>query len=89
MTTTLVDYLLPHAEDIPPMTFGRLYTPAPSNPLGLKGTGEGGCIGGPPAIVNAVLDALAPYGVTAIDMPLKPATVWRAISEARKRERIP
>jgi len=82
MTTTLVDYLIPHAEDIPPMTFGRLFTPAPSNPLGLKGTGEGGCIGGPPAIVNAVLDALAPYGVTEIDMPLRPAKVWHAIREA-------
>jgi carbon-monoxide dehydrogenase large subunit len=51
----------------------------------VKGTGEAGCIGAPPAIVNAVLDALAPYGVTDIQMPLRPATVWEALS---RNERI-
>jgi carbon-monoxide dehydrogenase large subunit len=49
----------------------------------VKGAGESGCIGAPPAIVNAVLDALAPYGVTHLEMPLHPATVWKAIQAAR------
>ncbi len=78
-TSTLMDYQLPRAGDQPVFRTGRLYTPAPSNPLGVKGTGEAGCIGAPPAIVNAVLDALAPYGVTHLDMPLRPSTVWQAI----------
>lgn len=79
LTATLMDYSLPRAGDAPPITSGRLVHPAPSNPLGVKGTGEAGCIGAPPAIVNAVLDALAPYGVTHLDMPLRPATVWQAL----------
>jgi aerobic carbon-monoxide dehydrogenase large subunit len=80
LTSTLMDYALPRAGDAPPITSERLVHPAPSNPLGVKGTGEGGCIGAPPAIVNAVLDALAPYGVTDLQMPLRPATVWAALS---------
>ncbi len=83
LTSTLVDYQLPRAADAPPLTHARLVHPAPSNPLGVKGAGEAGCIGAPPAIVNAVLDALAPYGVTHLDMPLHPATVWEAIQAAR------
>jgi carbon-monoxide dehydrogenase large subunit len=84
-TATLMDYELPRAGDIPPIVTGRLAHPAPSNPLGAKGTGEAGCIGAPPAIVNAVLDALAPHGVTHLDMPLRPAAVWAAIQEASGR----
>jgi aerobic carbon-monoxide dehydrogenase large subunit len=80
LTSTLMDYALPRASDAPPITAERLVHPAPSNPLGVKGTGEAGCIGAPPAIVNAVLDALAPYGVTDLQMPLRPATVWAALS---------
>jgi aerobic carbon-monoxide dehydrogenase large subunit len=80
LTSTLIDYALPRAGDAPPITSERLVHPAPSNPLGVKGTGEAGCIGAPPAIVNAVLDALAPYGVTDLQMPLRPATVWAALS---------
>ncbi|HEX2370332.1 MAG TPA: xanthine dehydrogenase family protein molybdopterin-binding subunit [Acidimicrobiia bacterium] len=83
LTSTLVDYQVPRATDAPPLTHARLVHPAPSNPLGVKGAGESGCIGAPPAIVNAVLDALAPYGVTHLDMPLHPATVWRAVQAAR------
>ena len=56
------------------------------NPLGVKGAGEAGCCGAPPAIVNAVLDALAEYGVTHLDMPLTPQKVWRAISGAAEVE---
>ncbi|HEX2152515.1 MAG TPA: xanthine dehydrogenase family protein molybdopterin-binding subunit [Acidimicrobiia bacterium] len=81
LTATLMDYSLPRAADAPPIVSERLVHPAPSNALGAKGTGEAGCIGGPPAIVNAVLDALAPYGVRSIDMPLRPATVWKALVE--------
>ncbi len=83
LTSTLVDYQVPRATDAPPLNHARLVHPAPSNPLGVKGAGEAGCIGAPPAIVNAVLDALAPYGVTHLDMPLHPATVWKAIEAAR------
>ena len=81
-SATLMDYSIPHATDIPPLVFGRVFTPAPSNPLGVKGSGEAGCIGAPPAIVNAVLDALRPLGVTHIDMPIKPFNVWQAIRSA-------
>jgi len=80
LTSTLMDYALPRAGDAPPILSERLVHPAPSNPLGVKGAGEAGCIGAPPAIVNAVLDALAPYGVTDLQMPLRPATVWAALS---------
>ena len=85
LTSTLIDYAIPRATDAPPITSERLVHPAPSNPLGAKGTGEAGCIGAPPAIVNAVLDALAPYGVTDLQMPLQPATVWTALWESRAR----
>jgi carbon-monoxide dehydrogenase large subunit len=83
LTSTLMDYEMPRASDAPPIMSERLVHPAPSNPLGAKGTGEAGCIGAPPAIVNAVLDALAPYGVVDLQMPLRPATVWIALARAR------
>jgi carbon-monoxide dehydrogenase large subunit len=89
LTSTLIDYAVPRATDAPPVISGRLVHPAPSNPLGVKGTGEAGCIGAPPAIVNAVLDALAPYGVTDLQMPLRPATVWAALSGSRDRVGAP
>jgi carbon-monoxide dehydrogenase large subunit len=85
LTTSLAEYLAPTAPDAPDFVTGRLVSPAPSNPLGAKGTGEAGCIGAPPAIVNAALDALAPYGVTTLDMPLTPQRVWRALQTARER----
>jgi len=82
-----MDYSIPRALDIPETVLDRIVTPAPSNPLGVKGAGEAGCIGGPPAIVNAVLDALAPYGVTDLDMPLRPSQVWEAIRKAQEEVR--
>ncbi len=82
-TASLVDYLVPSAADLPHFETGRLETPAPSNPLGAKGTGESGAIGAPPAIVNAVLDALRPLGVDHLDMPLAPQKVWHALQQAR------
>jgi carbon-monoxide dehydrogenase large subunit len=83
LTSTLMDYAIPRAGDAPPITSERQVHPAPSNPLGVKGTGEAGCIGAPPAIVNAALDALAPYGVTDLQMPLRAANVWNALSRAK------
>jgi len=85
VTTTMMDYLIPTAGDVPEMTFGRTISPAPSNPLGVKGSGEAGCIGTPPAIVNAVLDALSPFGVTDLQMPLRPDRVWSALHRATNR----
>ncbi|MGP3932078.1 xanthine dehydrogenase family protein molybdopterin-binding subunit [Nonomuraea sp. KM88] len=72
---TLLDYLLPTAADMPPVTLLETVTPNPNTPLGAKGAGEAGCIGIPPAVVNAVCDAL---DVDHIDMPLTPAAVWAA-----------
>ncbi|HSJ43962.1 MAG TPA: xanthine dehydrogenase family protein molybdopterin-binding subunit [Euzebyales bacterium] len=80
--SSLVDYNAPCAPDLPHFTTDRLVSPAPSNPLGVKGAGEAGCIGAPPAIVNATLDALRPHGVTHLDMPLHPERVWRALQSA-------
>ncbi|MGB7861533.1 MAG: xanthine dehydrogenase family protein molybdopterin-binding subunit [Acidimicrobiia bacterium] len=79
LAATMMDYLIPAATNGTQVTTGRLYTPAPNNPLGVKGTGEAGCIGAPPAIVNATLDALRPYGVKDLQMPLTPARVWEAL----------
>ncbi len=83
LTTTLMDYALPIADQLPAFVTANIETPSPRNPLGAKGVGEAGCIGGPPAIVNAVLDALAPLGIAAIDMPLRPEKVWAQVDAAR------
>jgi carbon-monoxide dehydrogenase large subunit len=82
LTTNLVTYLIPTAIQPMPLVSRRLTHPAPSNPLGAKGAGEGGCIGMPPAILNAVRDALRPYGVTRLDLPLSQHRVWQAIHES-------
>lgn len=84
VTTSFLDYLVPTAEDAPRLVTDRLVHPAPSNPLGAKGTGEAGCIGVPPAILNAAIDALEPLGVTDLQLPLRPARVWEAIRRAGK-----
>jgi carbon-monoxide dehydrogenase large subunit len=78
ITGTLMDYAIPKATDMPWFELDKTETPSPVNPLGVKGVGEAGTIGSTPAIVNAVVDALAPFGVRHIDMPLKPEKVWRA-----------
>ncbi len=77
VTGSLMDYAVARAEDLPPLDFARTETPSPVNPMGVKGVGEAGTIGSTPSIVNAVVDALAPFGVTHIDMPLKPEKIWR------------
>ena len=78
-TGSMVDYLLPSAADLPHFDTGRTETPATSNPLGVKGVGEAGCIASTPAVINAVVDALRPFGVNDIDMPATPERVWRLI----------
>ena len=85
LTTNLMGYLIPSATQPMPLETRRLTHPAPSNPLGAKGTGEAGCIGVPPAIHNAVCDALRPLGVTSIDFPLTPTRVWEAIQAVQKK----
>jgi len=82
-TGTLADYLVPSAVDVPHFTTDRTETPATTNPLGVKGVGEAGAIASPPAVVNAVLDAVRHLGVTEIDMPCSPQRVWRAVQSAR------
>jgi len=84
LTASFMDYLIPAAMDSPTFTLGRTTSPAPSNPLGVKGTGEAGCIGAPPAIVNAAIDALRPLGVSDLQMPMRPHRVWTAIREATR-----
>jgi len=85
VTGTLMDYAIPRAEDVPPVEIEKTCTPSPRNPLGAKGVGEAGCIGIPPAVVNAAVDALAPLGVTHLDMPLTPPRLWGALRAAPPR----
>ena len=83
LTGTLMDYAVPRADDVPAVTIEKMHTPSPRNPLGAKGLGEAGCIAIPPAIVNALVDALSPFGVTHVDMPLTPEKIWRCLSRPR------
>jgi carbon-monoxide dehydrogenase large subunit len=83
VTSTFVDYALPSAAEVPSFETDRTVTPSPVNSLGVKGVGEAGTIAASPAVVNAVLDALRPLGVSFIDMPMTPMRVWGAIEEAR------
>jgi aerobic carbon-monoxide dehydrogenase large subunit len=85
ITGSFMDYALPRAEDIPLMAVGDHPVLAKSNPLGTKGCGEAGCAGSLVTLVNAVLDALSEFGITAIDMPLTPERVWRAIRDAKQK----
>jgi carbon-monoxide dehydrogenase large subunit len=84
VTGSLMDYALPKADFFPNFEIGRTETPTPVNPLGVKGAGETGAIASTPAVVNAVVDALAPSGIKHLDMPLTPERVWRAMNQNRK-----
>jgi aerobic carbon-monoxide dehydrogenase large subunit len=79
---SLLDYAIPRAVDLPAISVTSRDVPSPTNPLGVKGAGEGGTVGAPAAVIHAILDALAPLDVTHIDMPATPATVWQAIQDA-------
>jgi carbon-monoxide dehydrogenase large subunit len=84
ITGSLMDYAIPRAQDFPMFETARTETPSPLNPLGAKGIGELATIGSTPAIVNAVVDALRPFGVTHLDMPLRPQRLWQAITQAER-----
>jgi len=83
LTGSFMDYAMPRADDFPEFKIGTICTPCTHNPLGTKGCGEAGAIGSPPAVINAVLDALKPLGVTEFDMPASPGRVWEAIQAAK------
>jgi aerobic carbon-monoxide dehydrogenase large subunit len=83
LTGSFMDYTMPRADDFPEFKIGHVCTPCTTNPLGTKGCGEAGAIGSPPAVINAVLDALAPLGVRDIDMPATSHRVWQAIEAAK------
>jgi carbon-monoxide dehydrogenase large subunit len=83
LTGSYMDYAMPRADDLPSFKVSHTVTPCTHNPLGAKGCGEAGAIGAPAAVMNAVLDALAPVGVTHLDMPASPHRVWQAIHAAR------
>jgi carbon-monoxide dehydrogenase large subunit len=79
LTGSLMDYAVPRAHDFPEFELDRTITPSPVNPLGVKGVGEAGTIGSTPAVVNAIVDALSPFGITNIDMPVRSEKVWKIL----------
>jgi carbon-monoxide dehydrogenase large subunit len=83
LSANLVSYCMPAAPELPMIERVEMVTPTPVNPLGAKGIGESGTIGSTPAVHNAVVDALAPFGVRHVEMPLHGERVWRALQEAR------
>ena len=84
LTGSLMDYALPRALDVPSIDIEWNGTPCTTNPLGVKGGGESGCVGAAPAVVNAVVDALAGYGIGHIDMPIAAERVWRAMRSSQE-----
>jgi aerobic carbon-monoxide dehydrogenase large subunit len=78
LTASFIDYALPRADVLPNFMLSFNEQPCHTNPLGVKGAGEGGCVAAPPAIINAVLDALEPLGVRHLDMPASPERIWQA-----------
>jgi carbon-monoxide dehydrogenase large subunit len=80
---SFMDYAMPRAGDLPPLAIDFHNVPSKTNPLGVKGIGEAGCTGSPPAVMNAILDALRPLGVKTLDMPATPFRVWQAIAAAK------
>jgi aerobic carbon-monoxide dehydrogenase large subunit len=85
VTGSMVSYIVPSAAELIDIETDRVEAPSPTNPLGVKGVGETGTIASTPAVVNAIVDALSPYGVTDVEMPAKPERVWRAIQEGGAR----
>jgi aerobic carbon-monoxide dehydrogenase large subunit len=87
LSGSFLDYAIPRADDLPSISVTSRDVPSPTNALGVKGAGEGGTVGAPGAVIHAILDALAPLGVTHIDMPATPEHVWRAIHQAAEKGR--
>jgi carbon-monoxide dehydrogenase large subunit len=83
LTGSFMDYAIPYAEDLPSFGWARNEVPCKTNPLGVKGVGESGCTASLACVMSAVIDALAPRGITAMDMPATSERVWRALAEAR------
>ncbi len=83
LTATLMDYAVPKASMLPRFDVDRTVTPTPVNPMGAKGAGETGTIASTPAVANAIIDALSPFGIDHIDIPLTPERIWRAVQERR------
>jgi carbon-monoxide dehydrogenase large subunit len=79
LTASMMDYAVPKADFLPSFEIDRTVTPSPVNPLGIKGAGETGTIAATAAVANAVMDALTPLGITHVDMPLTPKTLWHAM----------
>jgi aerobic carbon-monoxide dehydrogenase large subunit len=86
LTGSLTDYCLPRADDLPAIEFDFNVVPCRTKPLGVKGAGEAGAIGAPPALVNAAVDALGEFGIEYLDMPLTSERVWAAIRAAAGRK---
>jgi carbon-monoxide dehydrogenase large subunit len=78
-----MDYALPRAADLPNIEVDLIEVPCGTNPLGVKGAGEAGAVGSPPAVINAIVDALSPLGIDHIDMPATPERIWKAVSAAK------
>jgi len=85
LSGSLMDYALPRADDLPAFDIELIERPTAANPLGVKGSGQAGCIAAPQTIMAAILDALRPAGVEMLDMPATPERVWRALNEAKRR----
>ncbi len=85
LTGSYMDYTMPRADNLPSFQVATHATMCTHNPLGAKGVGEVGAIGSPPAVINAVIDALSPLGVTDISMPATPLKIWQAIQSAPKK----
>jgi carbon-monoxide dehydrogenase large subunit len=83
VTANLMDYAMPSAAELPSFEVSNTETPTPLNPLGAKGIGESGTIGSTPAVQNAVVDALSPFGIRHLDMPASSERVWRALRDAK------
>ncbi len=82
-TANLMDYLVSSAADLPDFSADRIDTPSPNNPLGAKGIGESGAVGAPASVINAIVDALAEFGVEHVEMPATPERVWSLMHGGR------
>ena len=86
ITGSFMDYSMPRADDVPSYNLDTRETACTHNPLGVKGCGEAGAIGAPAALMNAITDALQPYGINDVPMPASPQTVWKAIQNAKQKK---